>query len=133
MGVGILRVAGRLGTEFPEILQFAHRELVVAEEVEEGVEEHRAVAGGEDEAVAVRPLRGGRVDVEVVDEQGGDDVGRTHRKSRVAGFRRLDGVDREHADGIRHRLQLVHINHGVLGGHEVSGPRPRHRLPRRAA
>ena len=51
---------GRPRLPLAEALQLLERE-VVAGQVEDGVLEHRRVAGREDEAVAVRPARVGRV------------------------------------------------------------------------
>src|SRR3978361_1142311 len=47
--------AGRQRAPLAELLQLVQRQ-VVAREVQDAVEEHRAVAGAEDEAVAVGPL-----------------------------------------------------------------------------
>ena len=58
-GVAVLRVAGGVAPPLAELLQLVERE-VVAREVEEAVEERRAVAGREHEAVAVGPARGSR-------------------------------------------------------------------------
>ena len=55
----VLRVAGRARAPLPERLEVVQRE-VVAGQVEERVEEHRGVAGRQDEAVAIRPVRVGR-------------------------------------------------------------------------
>ena len=57
-----LRVAGGAAFERPEVLDGVEGD-VVAGEVQPRVEEHRAVAGGEDEAVAVDPA--GHVGVEM--------------------------------------------------------------------
>src|SRR4029078_5204551 len=72
----------------------------IARQIEQRVEEHGGVAGGEDEAVAVRPVRRLRI---VMEEFGPEDeghVGHPHRRSGVARPRLLDGVDGEEADGV---------------------------------
>ena len=56
---GVWRISGWPGVlraPLPELLELVERE-VVAGEVQHRVEEHRRVARGEHEAVAVRPLR----------------------------------------------------------------------------
>jgi len=66
------------------------------------VVEHRAMAGGEHEAVAVGPGRTHRVELQEFREQNGGDVGGTHRQAGMAGFRLLDRIHRQRADGIGH-------------------------------
>src|SRR5207302_5985087 len=51
-----LRVAGRERPPLAEALDLVHRELI-AGQVQDAVEQHRAVARAEDEAVAVWPRR----------------------------------------------------------------------------
>src|SRR3546814_7358901 len=46
--------AGRI--ELPEVADVLHRRLLVAGEVKEGVDQHRAVTGREDEPVPVMPM-----------------------------------------------------------------------------
>ena len=62
--VADLGVAGGAAVELAEALEFFHRQLVAAE-VEQGVEQHRAVAVGEHEAVTVGPGRVRRVVLQV--------------------------------------------------------------------
>jgi hypothetical protein len=99
VSVAYFRVTGGLATELAEAFEFIHGEVVTGE-VEEAIEEHRAVATGEDEAVAVDPFRVGGVMLEVFEPKNGGDIGHAHRESRVAGFGSLDGIDRESADCI---------------------------------
>jgi len=70
---------------------------VVAAEVQPSVQEHRAMAGGEDEAVAVDPLRTLRVVHQGVAEKHGADLSRPERQPKVAGGAGMDRVDRESA------------------------------------
>ena len=72
-GVAELGVAWCLGAELAEVLQFFEGE-VVAGEVKPAVNEHGAVAAGEDEAVAVEPLGLGRIEAEsaCAEEDGAD-------------------------------------------------------------
>ena len=55
--MAVFRVAGGLGAELTELLQLLDRHVRVAGQIEQRVEQHRAVAGREHEAVAVGPLR----------------------------------------------------------------------------
>ena len=75
---------------------------LVAGEIEQRVEQHRAVAGRQHEAVAVRPVRVGGVEFQELREQHGGDIGGAHRQAGMAGFRLFDRVHREPADRIGH-------------------------------
>ena len=87
-------MAGGLGMELAEMLQFLDRQ-VVAGEVQEAVEQHRAVAVGQHEAVASGPFRIGGVVAEMMAPQDLGDVGHAHRHTGVAGVCLLDGVHRQ--------------------------------------
>ena len=55
LGVVDFRVAGRDAVDLPERLEIVHGDLV-AEEVEEGILQHAAMAVGEDKAISVGPV-----------------------------------------------------------------------------
>ena len=101
-----LRVAGRAAAPLPEALELVERE-VVAGQVQQGVEQHRAVPGRQHEAVAVRPAGIGRV---VPQEARPEHVGHrrgAHRQPGMARVGLLDGVDGEEADRVdRQRVEL---------------------------
>ena len=110
-GDEILRVAGRLRAELPEIPDLVHGHLLDAEEEEHGIEQHRAVAGGEHEAVAVRPARLGRVELEVAGEEHRGHVGHAHRHAGMARIGAFNRIHRERADRVRHTLVLDEVGH----------------------
>merc|ERR1719487_2561418 len=89
-----LGVAGRLRVLDAEVLDLLERELV-ARHVEPRVEEHRAVARREDEAVAVDPRRVGRVVRHLLAEEDGANLGAAERQAHVAGGGLGDRIDRE--------------------------------------
>jgi len=64
------------------------------------------VAGGEHEAIAIRPGRIGRVEFQESGEQHGGDVGRAHRQARMAGFGLFHGIHRQGANRIGHAIVL---------------------------
>ena len=97
--VAELRVAGGLAVQLPEALELLDRQVVAAQ-VQQRVDQHRAVAVGQHETVAVEPLRVVRaVAQEVVPEHLGD-VGHAHRHARVPGLCRLDGIHGQETDGV---------------------------------
>ena len=99
-------MAGRDRAELAEALDLLDRHRLVAEQMQQRVEQHRAVAGREHEAVAVGPGRIGRIELQEPREQHGRDVGRAHRQAGMAGFRLLDRVHGERADGVGHAVVL---------------------------
>jgi hypothetical protein len=103
--VAILGMAGGVGAELPEVADLVHRHGLEAGQVEQGVDQHRAVAGREHEAVAVGPagLRGVILQ-EPAPEHGGH-VGHAHGHALVAGPGLVDGVHGQDADGVGHDLQ----------------------------
>ena len=56
-GMAVFGMAGGLGAELAEVLDLVDGHVLVAEEIEQRIEQHRAVAGRQDEAVAVGPVR----------------------------------------------------------------------------
>ncbi len=108
----VFRVARRLGIELAEILQLIDRHPLHAGQVQQRVEQHGAVAGRENEAVAIGPGRLGGVVFQKLREQHRRHVGRAHRQARMAGLRLLDGIHGENANGIRH----VRVCDAVGGG-----------------
>ena len=104
--------------QLAELLQVVDRQIV-AGQVQQGVDQHRAVAVGEHEAVAVGPLGVGRVVAQVVVPQHLGDLGHAHGRARVAGVGLLHGV---HGQGADRAGQVV--EHGGIeiaeSGHCVS-------------
>ena len=129
--LAVFGVAGGGGVELAEPLDLLDPHAVVAGEVEQRVEQHRAMAGGQHEPVAVRPARVGGIELVEAGPQRGGDIGHAHRHAGMAGLRRLHRVDGERADGVGHLpgrrgwpgqdLRLVG-EHGVVDdGHVGSG------------
>ena len=99
-------MAGRERAELAEALDLLDRHLRIAEEIKQRIEQHRAVAGGQHEAVAVGPGRIGGIEFEKLAEQHGRDIGRAHRQAGMPGLGLLHGVHRQRADGVRHAIVL---------------------------
>ncbi len=122
--VTVLGMAGRAAAPLPELLEVAQRQRVPGE-VQHRVEEDRRVAGGQDEAVSVRPGRVGRVVPQDARPQDVGERGEGHRGAlvpRPRPVRRVHGEAPDHVDG---PLLQVHAAHR---GHPI-GPAPRLRRP----
>jgi hypothetical protein len=92
----------RAAAELAETLDLIQRHLFVAGQVEQRVEQHRTVPGRQHEAVAVRPVRVERIELQEAAEQHGGDIGHAHGHAGMAGIGLLDGVHGERADGVGH-------------------------------
>ena len=96
-GITVLGVARGLGVHLTETLQFVHGQ-VIARQVQQRVDQHRSVAVGHHEAVAVRPFRIGRIVAQVMVPQNVGDFRHAHRGAGVTGVGLLNRVHRQHAN-----------------------------------
>ena len=103
-----LGVAGGLAVQLAEVLQLAHGQLV-AGEVQQRVQQHRAVAVGQHEAVAVDPFGVARVVPQVVAPQRHGHVGHAHGGTGVSGVGLLYSVHGQGADCVGHLLGVCHV------------------------
>ncbi len=94
--------------QLTEVLQIVDRQIVAAQ-VQQGVDQHGAVAVGQDKTVAIGPLRVVRVVLEVVVPQYFGDIGHAHRGARMTGFGFLYGVHAQCADGVRQFGTRCHV------------------------
>ena len=104
--VAVLRMAGRQRAELAKALDLLDGHRLITEEMQQRVDQHRAVAGGEHEAVTVGPGRIGGIEFQEPREQHGRDVGGAHRQAGVAGFRLFHRIHGQCADGVGHAIVL---------------------------
>jgi len=111
--VAALGVTGRGAPPLTKRLQVLEAHLV-ARQVQERVEQHGRVAGGEDEPVTVGPGRiGGVVPEKAVPEDVRDGRG-AHRRPRVSRVGLLDGIDGEKANRVDAELvESLPVAHGA--------------------
>ena len=86
-----LRMTRRHGMQLTEIFQIVARNSV-AGKVQPTVEEHRAVTGRKNEAVAVEPLRGIRAVAQGLAEKHRTDLRTTERQTEVTGIAGVHGI-----------------------------------------
>jgi hypothetical protein len=101
-GVAIFRMAGGGRTQLAEILDVVERDVVVSEQVEQRIDQHRTVAGGQHKAVAVRPAGLLRIEGQIAGKQHRGDIGSAHRQAGMPGFGFLYSIHRQKPDCIRH-------------------------------
>ncbi len=109
----VFRMARGQRTELTEILDLLDGHRRIAGEIQQRVEQHRAVTGGEHEAVAVRPCRIAGVEFQELREQDRGDIRGTHRQAGVARLRLLDGIHGERANRIGHTGRIDTHTHGM--------------------
>ncbi len=106
--VAIFGMARGFRAELAELLQILDVDAGIADEIAERVEQHRAVSGGEHEAVAVRPMGIGGVEFQKASEQHAGHIGHAHRHAGVAGLGLFDRVHRQRANGVGVLLAVLH-------------------------
>ncbi len=97
--VAALGVPGGRAAQLAEVLQVVERQPV-AGQVERRVEQHRGVAGREHEAVAVEPVRVGRVVLHDARVEQIRERGERHGRAGMPRLRLLHGVHRQGADRV---------------------------------
>jgi len=85
--------------QLAEVLQVVDGQ-VVAGQVQQRIDQHRAMPIGEHETIAIGPLRVGRVVLEVVAPEHLSDIRHAHWGTGVAAVGFLHGIHAECADGI---------------------------------
>src|SRR5487761_2768788 len=75
-----------------------------AGEVDQRIEQHGGMAGGQHEAVAVHPFRSGRVVAQITLPQRVGGWRGIHRRAGMTRLCLLDGIGREQADGVDGKL-----------------------------
>jgi len=98
-GLVTLRMASGVAAQLAECLQLLDRQVIPAQ-VQQRVLQHRAVAVGQHEAVAVEPLRVVRVVTVVVVPEDFGDVGHAHGHAGMAGLCGFNRIGGEEADGV---------------------------------
>ncbi len=96
----ILGVPGTRASQLAEVADVVDGRLLVTREIEERVDQHRAVTGRQDEPVAVGPVRVLRVELQVACEQRRRSVGHAHRHPGMAAVRGLHRVHRQRPNGV---------------------------------
>ena len=111
VGAEILGVPRRQRIDLAELLDLVQRHLGIAGQMKQRIEQHRAVAGGEHEAVAVGPGRNCGIEFQELREQHRGQVGRAHRQAGMTRFGLLDRVHGEAADRVGHTgvVDLRHV------------------------
>ena len=101
-GEAVLRMAGGAAAELAEVADLVDVDVRIPGEVEQRIEQHRAVTVGQHEAVAVGPVGARGIELEEAAEEHGRDVGEPQRHAGMAGAGLLHRIHRKGANGVRH-------------------------------
>ena len=93
------RVAGGDRAPLAEILDLVQRHILIPRQVEQRIDQHRAMARRQDETVTVRPARRLGIELQMFLEQDGRHIGHAHRHPRMPRIRGGHRVQRQGADG----------------------------------
>ena len=107
VGMLVFRMAGSLAVDLAEPLQLVQGHILVAGQIQQAVEQHRAVAVRQQEAVAVEPMRVGRIELHEILEENGRDVGHPHRRAGMSALGLLHGIHRQETDAVGHVPQVL--------------------------
>ncbi len=114
----VFGVTRRLRMKLAEMLQLFHRQIV-AGQMQQRIQQHRAVAVRQHEAVAIRPVRVLRVMTQMARPQRNADFRHAHRHAGVTGVGLLNGIHRQRTDCVGHQGS----GSGRRGRHVESGER----------
>ncbi len=96
------RMSGGGGVELAEMLQLLDPHAGIAGQVQQRIQQHRAMPGRQHETIPIRPRRVGGIEFEEAREQHGSYVGHAQRHAGMTGLRLLDRVNRQEANGFGH-------------------------------
>ncbi len=94
----VFGVARGFCAHLAEVLDLVQCDLLVARQIEQRIDQHRAVTCREDKPVTIRPERIFRIELEVVFKQNRGHIGHAHRHAGVAGIGGGNRIEGERAD-----------------------------------
>ena len=97
-GMAIFGVARRDRAQLPEIADLFQRHVGIAGQMQQRIQQHRAMARAQDEPVTIGPMRRAGIEFQMLLEQDRGDIGHAHRHAGMAGIGGGDGIERQGAD-----------------------------------
>ncbi len=116
-GVAALGMARRAAAELAEMLELGPRHVVEAGQVQKRIEQHRSVAGRQNESVAIGPLGMRGIEFKEFAPQHGRDIRHAHRHAGMPALRLFHGVHGERPNRVGHAAQsaIVRLRQGRSG------------------
>ena len=118
--MAIFGMAGGAAAELAEALELVEAHAGISRQMQQRIEQHRAMPGREHEAVAIGPVRPRRIEFEEAAPQHRGDIGHAHGHAGMAARRLLHRIHGEHPDDVGHAPQ-----HRVARGRQGRGWRGR--------
>ena len=94
--IAVFRMTRGLGMQLAEVLEFFHGQ-VVTREMQQRIQQHRAVAIGQYETIAVRPFRISGIVFQIIVPENLRDVGHAHGRAGMAASGLLHRIHRQRA------------------------------------
>jgi len=113
---------GRDRSKLPEPLDLLDGDRLDPEQVQHRIDQHRAVAGGEHETVAIGPGRVRGIEMQKSGKQDGRHVGGAHRQSGMTGLGGFGRIHGEGTNGVRHAVVLSARHQASLSGRQCGNP-----------
>jgi len=107
-GLPVFGMAGRCALPLAELLEILQGDAV-AGQVEQAVQQHAPMPGGQDEPIAIRPLRIRGVVLHELRPQHIRHRRCAHRQAGVAAVGFLNSINRQHPDGVDAEAGDVHL------------------------
>ena len=107
-GVPVLRVPRSSRMQLPEVPDLFHGDVIPAQ-MQHRVQQHGAMAVGQDEAVAVRPPGVVRIVLQVVIPQHLGNVGHAHRHAGMTGIGTLHGIHAQCTNRVGKLQPVLHL------------------------
>ena len=104
----IFGVAGAGTAELAKVPDVFDRRASIAGQVKQRIQQHRAMAGGQDEAIAIGPIGPAGIELQMPCEQRSGGICHTHRHAGMAGIGGLDSIHCQGPDGICHDAVIGH-------------------------
>ena len=95
----VFRVARRPCAPLAEVLDLIQLHAVVTGQMQQRIEQHRAVARRQDKPVAVRPVGRSGIELQVFLKEDRGHIGHAHRHPGMAGIGGMNGIKGQRADG----------------------------------
>ena len=107
----------------PEVADVIHRRLGITSQMQQRIDQHRAVPGRKHETVTVWPFGCRRVKFQKAREQYCCNISHAHWHAGVAAVGCLDSVHRKSADGVGHGAQAGSIERHQKSSGRIGGKR----------
>ena len=123
-GVSEFRMSGGARSELPKVLQLLDGHVLVAQQMQGGVEQHGSVSGRKNKPIPIRPVWRAWIEFKKFGKQHGGNVSRPQRQAGMPGFGLLHRVHCQEPYRIGHAIVFFCIGHRCLVAKSAWHPVP---------